>query len=599
MNQDQAIGALLGLAVGDALGTTLEFTSNPPSDRTLWHTEITGGGAFNVPVGGWTDDTSMALALGYAYKSKHAFNAEQISTNFRAWWLDGEYSWANSCIDIGSATLSALTRLNYLKQGESFYQGSTTPGSSGNGGIMRLAPSVITNAKNLERAVEESVLQSRITHASDECCLYADLLARVLYAGDPFIKDVADYVLPDSTPWSDLPATGYVKDTFQTAMWAARNSDSFEECLILAVNRRGDADTVGAVAGQIAGSMYGYSSIPQRWSEVLVWRDQMIDLAEGLFGVDEKPRSELQDKIHGAMYGLAIGDAMGAPVEFRPRGKFTPVTEFRDGGPFKLKAGQWTDDTSMALCLAASLIECKGMDAKDQMDRYLRWVNDGYMSCVGKGIGIGQTVLRSLVRYHNTKDPYQGSISTKHAGNGCIMRLAPVPIFYHDDAEKAVLNAVDSARTTHASPQALQTTAYFAGLIWGALNQVPKDELLEPYYTPMKDLSFTDLHPHVEKVIAGDYKKYGVEDLSPSGYAPESLEVALWAFYNSERFEEGLLMAVNMGGDADTIGAIYGQLAGAYHGVGGIPESWVQELDGLEYIDDVIAKLTQPMDVAK
>jgi|GEM_PF-226239 len=599
MNQDQAIGSLLGLAIGDALGTTLEFMRNPPLDRSLWHTEITGEGAFNVPVGGWTDDTSMALALGYAYKSKKGFDAEQISINFRAWWLDGEYSWANKCIDIGSATLSALTRLNYRKHGESFYQGSTSPDSSGNGGIMRLAPSVIANARNLDLSVEESVLQSRVTHASDECCLYADLLARVLYAGDPFIKDVDDYVLPDTTPWSDLPATGYVKDTFQTAMWAARNSDSFEECLVLAVNRRGDADTVGAVAGQIAGAMYGYSAIPERWLKVLLWRDQMIDLATCLYGADQKPLSELQNKIQGAMYGLAVGDAMGAPVEFRPRGKFEPVTGFRAGGPFKLKAGQWTDDTSMALCLAASLIACNGMDAKDQMDRYLRWVNEGYMSCAGKALGIGQTVLRSLVRYHDTKDPYQGSTSTKYAGNGCIMRLAPVPIFYHDDAEEAVLSGVDSARTTHASPQALQTTAYFAGLIWGALNGVSKGELLEPYYTPMNDLSFTDLHEDVATVIAGDYKSKTHDELTPSGYAPQSLEVALWAFYNSLSFEEGLLLAVNMGGDADTIGAIYGQLAGAYYGVGGIPKSWLQELDGLEYVDDVITKLIPLITLAK
>jgi ADP-ribosylglycohydrolase len=168
------------------------------------------------------------------------------------------------------------------------------------------------------------------------------------------------------------------------------------------------------------------------------------------------------------------------------------------------------------------------------------------------------------------------------------MRLAPVLIFYHGDSEKAVLNAVDSARTTHASPQALQTTAYFAGLIWGALNGVSKDELLEPYYTPVDDLSFTDLHEDVATVIAGGYKNKTPEDLSPSGYAPQSLEVALWAFYNSVSFDEGLLMAVNMGGDADTIGAIYGQLAGAYYGVEDIPERWIAEPDGSMYIDDVL-----------
>ena len=283
MNQNQGIGSIIGLAIGDALGTTLEFSSNPPEDRSLWHCEITGGGPFCVPVGGWTDDTSMALALGYAYQTKQGFDPEEISKNFIAWWLDGEYSWANNCFDIGGATLSALTRLNHLRPGESFYQGATNAESSGNGGIMRLAPAVVANSSDLELAVKESVLQSQITHASEECCLYADLLARVIYAGDPFITEVADYILPDSTPWSQLPSSGYVKDTFECAMWAARNSTSFEECLLLAVNRRGDADTIGAVAGQIAGAMYGYTSIPQRWNEVLVWHDDIVSLATSLY----------------------------------------------------------------------------------------------------------------------------------------------------------------------------------------------------------------------------------------------------------------------------------------------------------------------------
>jgi ADP-ribosyl-[dinitrogen reductase] hydrolase len=305
MNQDQAIGSLIGLAIGDALGTTLEFTSNPPSDRASWHTEITGGGAFNVPVGGWTDDTSMALALGYAYKSKKGFDAAQISSNFLSWWLKGEYSWANKCVDIGSATLSALTRLNYLKQDESLYQGSTNPRSSGNGGIMRLAPAVIANADRLEKAIEESVLQSRITHASEECCLYAKLLAHVLYTGDPLIDEVEQYVLPDTLPWSSLPSSGYVKDTFQTAMWAARNAVNFEQCLLFAVNRRGDADTIGAVAGQIAGAMYGYKDIPERWLSALLWKDDIVKLATEIYresGNDEELEIKKKWNIHNRMH---------------------------------------------------------------------------------------------------------------------------------------------------------------------------------------------------------------------------------------------------------------------------------------------------------
>jgi len=180
--------------------------------------------------------------------------------------------------------------------------------------------------------------------------------------------------------------------------------------------------------------------------------------------------SSIENKALGAMLGLAIGDAMGAPVEFRPRGKFAPVTEFRAGGPFKLQAGQWTDDTTMALCLGQSLIDCQGMDAKDQMDKYFRWVEDGYMSCAGKAVGIGQTVLKALMNYYATKEPYQGLPDPRRSGNGCIMRLAPVPIYYHTDSRTAMLESVNSARTTHGSPQSLQCSAYFGGLIWAALN---------------------------------------------------------------------------------------------------------------------------------
>ena len=169
------------------------------------------------------------------------------------------------------------------KSGGDPYLGSTHVTDSGNGGIMRLAPAVIANHGDLEKAIEDSVNQSRITHASDECCLFANLLARVIYAGDPFIDEVSQHILSDDTAWIDLKTWGYVRHTFHAAMWAARNSDSFEECLLLAVNLKGDADTIGAVAGQIAGAMYGYQAIPERWLSKLVWHDEMVTMANKLY----------------------------------------------------------------------------------------------------------------------------------------------------------------------------------------------------------------------------------------------------------------------------------------------------------------------------
>jgi ADP-ribosyl-[dinitrogen reductase] hydrolase len=302
-------------------------------------------------------------------------------------------------------------------------------------------------------------------------------------------------------------------------------------------------------------------------------------------------RIAIEDRAKGAMLGLAIGDAMGAPVEFRARGKFAPVTGFRDGGPFKLKAGQWTDDTAMALCLAQSLIDCNGMDAKDQMDKYLRWANDGYMACTDRSVGIGQTVLRSLSRYYKTNEPYQGDSNPKFSGNGCIMRLAPVPIYYHNDSKAAMLESINSARTTHGSPQTLQCSAYFGGLIWAALNGYTKEQMLQPYFSPCSEFDFNHLHDDVERVFKGSYQNMADEDLNPTGYVVDSLEVALWGFFHFDNFEEGLLAVLNLGGDADTIGAIYGQLAGAMYGSNDLRDNLTDNVCWGNSIVEVTSKL--------
>jgi ADP-ribosyl-[dinitrogen reductase] hydrolase len=286
MKIDQALGAVVGLAIGDALGTTLEFSQNPSADESTWHTEMTGGGPFCLQPGGWTDDTSMALAIAQAYCEYGSFNPTLIGNNFVEWYRNGAFSHTGTCFDIGYTTRKALDRIDLNLNGLSPYQGDTDRQSSGNGGIMRLSPCVVANHRHLEAAISDSVNQSRITHASPECILYAELLAKVIFYGDPFISDVEDYVLQDNTSWDDLKSTGYVKDTFTCAMWTARNTSSFEECLIKTVNRQYDADTTGAVAGQIAGAMYGLSGIPQKWLDRLIWGDRIKQCAVDLYSLN-------------------------------------------------------------------------------------------------------------------------------------------------------------------------------------------------------------------------------------------------------------------------------------------------------------------------
>ena len=160
---------------------------------------------------------------------------------------------------------------------------------------------------------------------------------------------------------------------------------------------------------------------------------------------------EILDRFHGCLLGLACGDAVGTTNEFRPRGTFAPISDMCGGGPFDLAPGQWTDDTSMALCLATSLVETGGFDARDQMDRYCRWHGDGYLSSTGSSFDIGRATLHALRRYQRTGNPMSGVSDLDSAGNGSIMRLAPVPMFYFPNRDDILARSVESSRTTHAA----------------------------------------------------------------------------------------------------------------------------------------------------
>ena len=288
---------------------------------------------------------------------------------------------------------------------------------------------------------------------------------------------------------------------------------------------------------------------------------------------------EILHRYRGAMLGLAAGDALGTTLEFRSPGTFEPITDMVGGGPFGLKPGQWTDDTAMALCLAESLIECSGFDALDQIERYLRWWRDGHLSSTGHCFDIGNTVSDALRRFQETGDPFSGPTDPDTAGNGSLMRLAPVPLAFARDPRNAIQFAGESSRTTHGAPRALDACRYYAGLIVGALQGVGKTELLSPLYCPVSGLwKHEPLDSRVAEIAEGSFREKEPPAIRGGGYVIEALEAALWAFDRTDSFRDGVLLAVNLGDDADTVGAIYGQLAGAYYGVGAIPDEWRAEL---------------------
>jgi ADP-ribosyl-[dinitrogen reductase] hydrolase len=303
-----------------------------------------------------------------------------------------------------------------------------------------------------------------------------------------------------------------------------------------------------------------------------------------------------RDRQRGALIGLAVGDALGAPVEFQPPQSFMPVTDFDWGGPFGLEPGQWTDDTSLALALADSLAK-SGWDLDDQIRRYLAWYEHGEYSVTGHCFDIGFTTLNALRRFQQVGDARKSGDPAEHAsGNGSIMRLAPVPIRYAELFPDQIAQlghlAAESSLTTHASPQCLSACRYLALLLAGLVHGIDRRELLAPDWPPLEELREAEpLHREVEMLIAGSYREKEPPEIRGSGYVIQCLEAALWAFHDAADFPKAVLSAVNLGDDADTTGAVCGQLAGACWGESGIPQTWRERLGRPDLIESALAGL--------
>ncbi len=280
----------------------------------------------------------------------------------------------------------------------------------------------------------------------------------------------------------------------------------------------------------------------------------------------------MAERYKGSLTGLAAGDMLGA-----------------------------RDVTSRALCLADSLARCNGYNATDQMETYVRWYRNGYLSSTGRCFDIGNTTKYSLEKFESLdpsqklQDPYVGPNSENTAGNGSIMGLAPIPLAFRERPKLAIHLAGWSSALTHGARECIDGARYLSALILGALYGVPKEELLVfrdlVQILELDTLLSEPLTPKIADVATGSFKKYNPPQIQGSGYVVKSLEAALWAFHNSSSFEEGALKAINLGDDADTTGAVYGQLAGAYYGDHGIPVEWGKVLWNKKLIESYAEKL--------
>jgi ADP-ribosyl-[dinitrogen reductase] hydrolase len=261
------------------------------------------------------------------------------------------------------------------------------------------------------------------------------------------------------------------------------------------------------------------------------------------------------------------------------------------GGPFNLKPGEWTDDTSLALCLATSLIEKNGFDPVDQIERYCRWRDEGYLSSNGECFDIGNTTNTALDSFNSTGNPFSGPTEPTTAGNGSIMRLAPVPMVYRANMKDVVHYSAESSRTTHGAREAVDACRLFGKQIAMALTGESKEEIL--FHACDEVMQMDSLSSSIAGIASGDYRTKQDSEIVGSGYVVKSLEAALWCFFKTDNFKDAILKSVNLGDDADTTAAVCGQIAGAFYGMEGIPDEWLARLAKREMIEKMALELFQ------
>ena len=302
--------------------------------------------------------------------------------------------------------------------------------------------------------------------------------------------------------------------------------------------------------------------------------------------VPSRTEEGVRDRAIGTLLGLAVGDALGTTLEFRSRDAEPRLVDIAGGGPFNLSRGCWTDDTAMALALADSLLASGSLDCRDLMDRFVAWWLHGEYSCTGQCFDIGSTTRQALERYRQIGNPLAGSTDSSTAGNGSLMRLAPVALRFWGDRARLGRAAAQQSRTTHAAREAVDGCVAFADLLADAISGKPRWAVIAPR-------SFEGA-PEIAEILGGSWRGRARDEIRSSGYVVHTLEAAIWSVARTANFRNAVLLAANLADDADTVAAVTGQLAGAIYGLSGIPEYWLDQIAWKDRLLDTAQRLLEP-----
>lgn len=293
----------------------------------------------------------------------------------------------------------------------------------------------------------------------------------------------------------------------------------------------------------------------------------------------------LRARFLGSLLGLAMGDALGVATQFRRQGSFAPIGDLIGGGSFDLARGDWSDDTAMALCLAESLLESPGFSVEDQLQRYVRWQHFGHLAASRQCVGISATTARILGRAASDLTAAPPSMHGGSTECAPLSRVGPVVLYYFADQAQAIAQAQAAARVFEAVPVVLDACRLLAAMLHAALRGEPVARIVR---LPLRLFSAQPLLPAVLALHALDPMQ------PPSPQAEPALSVlaaARWALASGGSFRAGALRAANLGGDADVIGAVHGQLAGAVYGHAAIPVGWLAALAERRLIEDMADRL--------
>ena len=294
------------------------------------------------------------------------------------------------------------------------------------------------------------------------------------------------------------------------------------------------------------------------------------------------------DRFQGCLAGLAVGDALGGPLEFLSAKQIAarhggPVREMVGGGWLHLRPGEYTDDTQMALCIAESIVERETLDLDDVARRFVAWY-EGQPKDIGHITRLALAELQRGVPWQEAGRLAHRQAGGRSAGNGSVMRCAPVALYRWPDYPQLVADSAASSRVTHWDDLACYGAAAL-NLVIAELLQGRRRGAVQAAIEVLGETA-----PAVTQRLA-EVDRKARSDLKPTGFVLDTLEAAVWCWGRAGSFEEALVEAVNLGGDADTIGAVCGALAGADFGLRGIPARWLDVLESRAHLERLAGEL--------